>query len=215
MRVRPLRDPMTFVDMSSTWLLLTHLPPATSAVYTSCLPVSQTALHAARRSHSVLCSAERCTVLRGAACIWLTVLHSKLYYAECRLEVLQLMLREWRGPASIAIFIEFPHGTPQATQCRGLLTRFLDQNLRRAWNVTAEMPPLAVSLLYARETEPGASCDVPAAPRDLPPETHEARASPSASMQPDDRALTGALTHCLVHALPGALQLVNGFMWEL
>ena len=82
----------------------------------------------------------------------------------CRLQAFLLMLREWRGPASAAVFIEHPSGTPAAAACRAAVLKFMDRNVVSAWNVTAEAPPLVVSLLYAREASPSASCRVPPPP---------------------------------------------------
>jgi hypothetical protein len=63
---------------------------------------------------------------------------------------------------SVAVYIEFPQATHEATLCRQRVTSYLSNSvLATGWPPNAQVPPMVVSFLHATKATPEASCDVP------------------------------------------------------
>ena len=90
--------------------------------------------------------------------------HATRQSHACRLSAFKLVVQEWRGPVSVAVYIEFPAGSLEAARCRAHVTDYIRSAVLDSWTVTPTKPPMVVSLLYARQASPEASCDIPGAP---------------------------------------------------
>ena len=78
----------------------------------------------------------------------------------CRLGALKEAMREWNGPVTVSVYIEFPGLSPEADSCEAKVKQFVQETVENLWPGLARAPPISVSLLYASQPVPEAKCDV-------------------------------------------------------
>lgn len=81
--------------------------------------------------------------------------------AVCRLQSLALFVREWNGPVTVTMYIEFRPGTKPAAACKAAIIDWFQRAYTRLWPEEGTEPPLSVSLMYTVFPLTNTTCDIP------------------------------------------------------
>ena len=75
-----------------------------------------------------------------------------------------MVVKEWRGPVTVAVYIPFPSVSPAARACRDAVIAFIEDNVLPGWPDGVVAPPLTLSFLHAQAAAEDAACGIPTAP---------------------------------------------------
>lgn len=98
--------------------------------------------------------------LRFVAAFHLLHLAEDAHGCCCRLPFVRRMMALYDGPLSLAVYIPFPAGTPDAATCRAKVMAYMATSRERVRKAGKDAMPFAMSLLYADAPSPTLHCNL-------------------------------------------------------
>lgn len=81
-------------------------------------------------------------------------------HSVCRLPFVRRQMALYNGPVSLAVYIPYPHSTPEADACRVRVLAYMRTTPNKLSNADDGVAPFAMSFLYAVAPSPILSCDL-------------------------------------------------------